>query len=490
VRRNGVDHCDGDVVKVTDISTEWLPGAPAGGRGRADEVQAAFAGPARQGRLTVLARLILAVPHLVAATVMTLWVLVMAGAAWFAALFTGEVPGDLAESATGYLRYLVRVAAYVYLLTGEYPPFKLEDVEYPARLAVRPGPLNRLAVLSRIVLLIPAVLLDLAVSYGASLVMVVSWVVLLCRGTLPAPLHQVLASLLRYRIRVSAYALLLTAAYPGGLLGDDPRAVSVPGSGPPPVTGPAPMTSPAPMAGPAPTPGPDLMSGPSPLTGPVPGGYPAPAGGPGLVTGPGGGGFASVPAEDVVVRGQSMAELVGGARPAGPGPWRLVLSRPVKCLVAGVTVIGAVGFLGYSGLVLTTAYRNVRASQQAAGRADAREHVARAYLVLSGNLQAVRGRITACGHDLSCVAGQDAVAGRAFSRFGSAVAAAAVPDSAAPARTVLAQDSEQAATGFERLSTAATQSGYIAASTSLQQVISHFDTDYQQLETALGATSR
>ncbi len=42
------------------------------------------------------------------------------------------------------------------VLTGSYPPFTLEDADYPVLVAVRPGRLNRLAVLFRIVLLVAA----------------------------------------------------------------------------------------------------------------------------------------------------------------------------------------------------------------------------------------------------------------------------------------------------------------------------------------------
>ena len=47
--------------------------------------------------------------------------------------------------------------AYLFLLTDEYPPFTLEDVEYPVR-PILPGrgPLNRVAVFFRLILAIPA----------------------------------------------------------------------------------------------------------------------------------------------------------------------------------------------------------------------------------------------------------------------------------------------------------------------------------------------
>ncbi len=53
---------------------------------------------------------------------------------WFGALFTGRLPVFAADFLTGYLRWLARVYAYLYLLTDVYPPFALDDADYPVRL--------------------------------------------------------------------------------------------------------------------------------------------------------------------------------------------------------------------------------------------------------------------------------------------------------------------------------------------------------------------
>ena len=65
---------------------------------------------------------------------------------WFGALFTGRLPVFAADFLAGYLRWLTRVFAYTILLTDVYPPFTLEDAEYPVRVAVagRAEPAGRL----------------------------------------------------------------------------------------------------------------------------------------------------------------------------------------------------------------------------------------------------------------------------------------------------------------------------------------------------------
>ena len=197
------------------------PGAPGSPPGAADEILVAFAEPADQRRLTVLVRIILAIPHAIVLYVLGIASDVVALICWFAALFTGRLPDGLAGFQVGYVRWLTRFYAYVLLLTDVYPPFELADAQYPVRLQAQPGPLNRLAVLFRIILVIPALIVVTVLTYGLSFpVMFVTWLIVLIAGRMPRPLHEALAAALRYQARVIGYFLMLTARYPGGLFGD------------------------------------------------------------------------------------------------------------------------------------------------------------------------------------------------------------------------------------------------------------------------------
>jgi hypothetical protein len=186
-------------------------------------VLVAFAGSAPQARLTVAFRIFLAIPQLI-----VLWLLGVAAGVitiigWFGALFTGRLPVFAADFLSGYLRWLSRVYAYNYLLTDAYPPFTLDDADYPVRLAVMPGRLNRLAVLFRFFLLIPCWIVQAVVSYGAlTIFMFVTWLIVLSTGQMPDAIHQGLAAVLRYQVRTLGFAMMLTSAYPGGLFGDAP----------------------------------------------------------------------------------------------------------------------------------------------------------------------------------------------------------------------------------------------------------------------------
>ena len=191
-----------------------------------------FAGPAPQSRLTVLLRIFMVIPQLIVLWLLGIAAMVIVIIGWFGALFTGRLPVFAADFLTGYLRWLIRVYAYMLLLTDVYPPFTLDDADYPVRVAVMPGRLNRLAVLFRFFLLIPCWIVQGIVAYGAyTIVQFVSWLIVLISGRMPEALYQALAAALRYQIRTLAFALMLTSAYPAGLFGD-PQGYGVqPGHG-------------------------------------------------------------------------------------------------------------------------------------------------------------------------------------------------------------------------------------------------------------------
>jgi hypothetical protein len=201
-------------------------GAPPGwvppGQGLAP-VLVAFGPSAPQSRGTVAIRILLAIPHLIVLYAIGIAAEVVLVIGWFAALFTGRLPDFAAEFLAGYLRWQTRVYGYVTLLTDAYPPFALSDAPYPIRVATLPGRLNRLAVLFRLILVVPASIVIAALSFGAfSVTLFVTWLIVLISGRMPDTLHQALAAALRYYTRTGGYIMMLTSAYPGGLFGDRP----------------------------------------------------------------------------------------------------------------------------------------------------------------------------------------------------------------------------------------------------------------------------
>ena len=191
-------------------------------------VLVAAAGPARQQRVTVFFRILLAVPHYFVLYFLGIAAGVVAFIGWWGALFTGLLPDFAVTFMTGYIRWSTRVQAYVMLLTDAYPPFSFEDDPgYPVRLvAGQRDRLNRLAVFFRLILVIPASILRALVVFGGEIVSFIAWLITLIAGQMPASLHQAYTAVLRYSARLDCYFYLLTPAYPGGLFGDGPAGPS------------------------------------------------------------------------------------------------------------------------------------------------------------------------------------------------------------------------------------------------------------------------
>lgn len=178
---------------------------------------------ADQRRWTVLLRLILTIPQAVVLGLVGIAAVAVTVIGWFAALVTGRLPSGVGEFLSGYLAWQTRLAAYALLLTDRYPPFAFTAPDYPVRITLPPpGPLNRAAVLFRLILLIPVYVVSTLLSYGWFVVSVIIWLIVLFAGRMPATLFLATTAMLRYNVRYLAYFFMLTTAYPKHLFGDAP----------------------------------------------------------------------------------------------------------------------------------------------------------------------------------------------------------------------------------------------------------------------------
>lgn len=294
-----------------------------------DLVRAGFGAPARQNRWTVAFRWILVVPHGI-----VLWALGIAAEVviilgWFAALVTGRFPPTFASYVSGYIRYQTRVGAYAWLLQGAYPPFGwtepyLVDVEIPL------SPLGRLAVLFRVILLIPAALVAGVVNLGMGLASVVIWLIVLVNGRMPGSLFDASSAVLRYQARYAAYAFMLTAKYPGELFGDEPSGLATAVG----ATGPAVQWGARAAAPTPPAPGYAPSPPPAPAPPPVPGYAPTPPG------------YGPPPPPGYGPPGAPFAAPAPVVQPA-----RLVLGRTSKRILLTFVVLGILGYGAIAALV-------------------------------------------------------------------------------------------------------------------------------------------
>lgn len=190
------------------------------------ELEVDFAG--NQSRWTVLIRFILAIPHMIVLALVGIAATVVMVISWFAALFTGRLPDWAADFLRGYVAWQTRLTGYLQLLTDRYPPFAFVSSEYPVRITFPPRTqLNRAAVLFRIILVLPVMILSSVVSYGWFVLSIILWLIVLIAGRMPATLFLATSATLRYQVRYQTYLVMLTSAYPKKLFGDAPA-----GSGP------------------------------------------------------------------------------------------------------------------------------------------------------------------------------------------------------------------------------------------------------------------
>ena len=208
----------------------------------------------RRSRLTVVFRLLLAIPVLVWVTLRGIAASVVAFVNWLAVLIQGEVPESLHGFVASYLRYATQVSAYVFLAADPYPWFRAQ-ADYPVDLEIDPPVRQgRWGGFFRLVLAVPALLLAATLGGGfvsgssgqsswtassgnedaiwwnvssvggvAAAAAFLAWFAILARGGAPRGLRDLTAFALSYAAQAGAFLFLLTPRYPtSDPLQDDP----------------------------------------------------------------------------------------------------------------------------------------------------------------------------------------------------------------------------------------------------------------------------
>ncbi|MEU9450185.1 DUF4389 domain-containing protein [Streptomyces sp. NPDC048277] len=213
------------------MTQSWGPRPPDTADGAEWRPALDIPAPGPQRRWTVLLRWLLLIPQYIVLTLLGIAAFFVTVAGWFAALFTGRLPDPIASFLGKYLAYETRIVASSMLLVDRYPPFALTAPDYPVQIELRPTTLNRLAVLFRLILMIPAAIIANLVASGWFALCWIFWIIGIVLGRQPEPVFGASAAVARYRMRFGAYASMLTPVYPKGLLGDQQGTKAEPAAG-------------------------------------------------------------------------------------------------------------------------------------------------------------------------------------------------------------------------------------------------------------------
>jgi hypothetical protein len=191
--------------------------------------------PPNRNRLTTAFRLILAIPHLILVGgagfgvsysgdtetsagaeggLLGAVALILAIVSWFTILASGRHIAEIRQFTSFYMRWRTRALAYLMLLVDPYPPFG--DLPYPASISIDEPrqPRNRVSVAFRLFLAIPHFVALVFVMLAWYVTTAVAWVMILVTGRYPSGLYGFGVGVLRWRLRVDAYLLLLADDYP------------------------------------------------------------------------------------------------------------------------------------------------------------------------------------------------------------------------------------------------------------------------------------
>lgn len=168
----------------------------------------------RRSRLTVFFRGLLVIPHLV-------WLVLWGVLAWLAAivqwvvtLFAGRPAAQLHRFLAAWVRYQVHVGAYFGLVAAPFPGFTGKP-GYPVDPATPPPERQRRWVTAfRLLLGIPALILNGALSWLLIAAAIGGWFAALVTGRMPEGLRNAGAHAIRYSAQTNGYLVLLTDRYP------------------------------------------------------------------------------------------------------------------------------------------------------------------------------------------------------------------------------------------------------------------------------------
>jgi hypothetical protein len=215
---------------VTPTYPSSDPTLPSGaGPGPERPIRVAVDDDRRRSRLTTFFRIFLAVPHIVWLIGWSVLAALAALAQWFVTVLRGRPASPLFRFLAAYLRYQTHLGAYIWLIGNLFPGF-VGAPGYPIDVEIDgPERQNRWITGFRLLLAVPALLVNGALNGVLYVAGMGAWFAALAIGRIPLGLRNAGAHALRYNAQAYGYLLLLTDRYPfGGPPVEEPEPVARP----------------------------------------------------------------------------------------------------------------------------------------------------------------------------------------------------------------------------------------------------------------------
>ena len=174
----------------------------------------------------IIVRWFILIPQFILLFFLGIGLYLYAFVSWIPILVNGRQAGAGYALAEAYYTVSSRVAMYLALATGKYPPFGWTG-DHPVNVTFdRNEAQNRLwgipllGLMARWILLIPHFIVIWVLGIAVGLLFLVSWVPVLLNGRQAPTLVDFFGGFYRWGLRVFAYALLFTGSYPPFRLGE------------------------------------------------------------------------------------------------------------------------------------------------------------------------------------------------------------------------------------------------------------------------------
>ena len=173
-------------------------------------------------------RWVLLIPHFFVVFFVAIVAGIMLVFSWIPVLILGRFPGWGYRWVGGLMGWYVRLQAYLYFLTPQYPPFSLSAEDYPINVRFDEGVrINRLwgiPILGwavRGILLIPHFIVLWLIGIVVIVLLIFVWVPVLILGRQADVMYTVIGGFTRWWFRVLAYQFLMVDRYPPFSFGED-----------------------------------------------------------------------------------------------------------------------------------------------------------------------------------------------------------------------------------------------------------------------------